>query len=66
MIQSKSWRALVYGKKRKKIRTSRGNDRRETSDHSGTAAGIRYPKYSGYPGRVERSSRWNHQRNDGS
>jgi transposase-like protein len=30
MIQSKSWRALVYGKKRKKIRTSRGNDGRET------------------------------------
>ena len=40
MIQSKSWRVLDYGKKRKKIRTSRGNDGRETSDHSGTAAGI--------------------------
>lgn len=29
MIQSKSWKALDYGKKRKKIRTSRGNDGRD-------------------------------------
>jgi hypothetical protein len=36
MIQSKSCRTLVYGKKRKKIRTSRGNDGPETSDSERT------------------------------
>ena len=38
MIQSKLWRALDYGKKRKKIRTSRGNDGWETSDHEYSGA----------------------------